>query len=178
MVIRVSGHPGAGKSTLCKRLAEALGYQYRYAGGIFREMAAKRNVSIESFYKALKNDPQIETSVDQKTAEIMSVEENLVIEGRMAPFLPCPFENIRILLTVDPREGARRATLRPENAGKSTEEMLRENTDRLALEKERFEKLYHITDHLDPKHYDVALDTTNLTPDQTLDAILKKIKPV
>lgn len=176
MVIRVSGHPGAGKSTLCKRLAVALGYQYRYAGGIFREMAAKKNISIESFYAMLAGDPAIETHIDQQTAEILKTTDNMIIEGRMAPFLPCPFPTINILLTVEPAMGAQRAVTRPENVGKSAEEMLQLNAMRQATEKERFHTLYQIADNFDPKHFDLIIDTTSLTPDQTFETVLEKIK--
>jgi cytidylate kinase len=162
MVIRVSGNAGAGKSTLCKRLAESLQYQYRYAGGIFREMAIKKNISIESFYKMLASDPELEMSVDVKTAEILKTTDNMVIEGRMAPFLPCPFPTINLLITVDPVEGARRAAMRPENKSRTVEEMQQLNAERQAIEKERFLALYNVTDNLDPTHYDILIDTTNL----------------
>src|SRR3990167_7672007 len=54
-VIRVTGHICSGKSSLCKELANALGYEYHYTGGIMRQMAAEMNLSMEDFYKWLEN---------------------------------------------------------------------------------------------------------------------------
>ena len=39
--VLLSGALGSGKTTLAERLSDGLGYEYYYAGGIFRRMAEK-----------------------------------------------------------------------------------------------------------------------------------------
>jgi cytidylate kinase len=176
MVIRVSGYPGSGKTTLCKRLAEALGYQYHYAGGIFREMAKEKGMSIEDFYKALDKDPELEKSIDAKQEEIMCKSDNQIMEGRYAPFQPCPFDTRNVLVMVEPSESARRGLLRPENAGRSLADMQRQTEERVLVERKRFNDLYGIENHLDPKHFDIVIDTTGLTSDQTFEKVMSELK--
>jgi cytidylate kinase len=66
MIITIGGNLGAGKTTLAGKLAAALGYEELYVGGIFREMAAEKRLSIEEFYAQIKNDPALEREVDQR----------------------------------------------------------------------------------------------------------------
>jgi predicted cytidylate kinase len=177
MVIRVSGHPGAGKTTLCKRLAAALGYEYHYAGGIFRQMAAERGLSIEDFYAALAADPAAENAVDERQERLMAEKDNLVMEGRIAPFLPCPFPTCNILLTVEPRTGAARNAQRPENTGRSIEDMEARTQERLEAERNHYRALRGIEDHLDPSRFDIVIDTTTLTPDEVFSAVMNALRP-
>lgn len=167
-VIRVSGYSGAGKTTLCKRLAPLLGYAYHYAGGIFRNMAAEKGLTIEEFYKKLQEDPELEKSIDMRLAALMKKEDNILVEGRIAPFQPTPFRAVNLLLTVDPLEGTKRQLLRKENFGKSLAEMRALTTERLAVEKKRYRDLYGIEDHLGESHFDIVLDTTGISPDEVV----------
>ena len=49
-IITIGGNVGAGKTTLASKLAEALGYEDLSMGGLFREIAAERGMTIEEFY--------------------------------------------------------------------------------------------------------------------------------
>src|SRR3989344_2592842 len=80
-VICVGGHLGAGKTTLCKKLAKHLGYHYSYAGGMFREMAKERGLTIEEFYSQLVTDPVLEKSVDDRQIDLMMSRDGLIMEG-------------------------------------------------------------------------------------------------
>lgn len=175
MVIRVSGYPGSGKTTLCRHLAEALGYEYHYAGGIFREMAKEKRMSIEDFYIQLAVDPKVEHEVDDKQKAIMAIRNNLIMEGRVAPFLPCPFKTCNILVTVSAEESARRALMRPENAGRSLEDMEAQTLARVEAEDKHYYALHKIEGHLDPKHFDIVVDTTSMTPDQVFECVMKEL---
>ncbi|MEX1064176.1 MAG: AAA family ATPase [Candidatus Paceibacterota bacterium] len=174
-VIRVSGNPGSGKTTVSKRLAEFLGYEYTYTGGIFRDMAKEHNLSIEDFYHKLKTDEELERSVDTRQVKLMSQQDNLVVEGRMAPFQACPFETINIFIKVEPVEGARRQTMRPENRDHTLESMMKLSKERVDNEKKRYYYLYKIANHLDEDKFDIVVDTTNLSPEQVFEEIVSKL---
>jgi len=175
-VIRISGYPGSGKTTLAKRLAEEYSYEYFYAGGLFRDMAREKNLSIEEFYRKLAQDPNLEKSVDERQAKLMQEKDNIVVEGRIAPFQDTAFKRINILLKVSRDEGARRQSLRPENTGKSISDIKKFTEERIATEREHYRSLYSIKDHFDEKQFDIVLDTTSISADKVFEIILDRIE--
>jgi cytidylate kinase len=79
----------------------------------------------------------------------------------------------KILLTVDEEVGAQRnfddleknPNRLVESGVKTVKELLDKNRHRVASEKARYQKLYQV-DHLDHKHYDLIIDSTNRTEDE------------
>ena len=175
-VIRISGHPGAGKTTLAKRLAEALQYTYFYNGGVLRQMAAERGMSIEDFYREVAGNPTLEKSVDEQSERLMEQNDKLIVEGRMAPFQKTPFKAVNIFLKVSPQEGARRQSLRIENAGKAIPEIERLTKERVLNERAHYKQLYGIEDHFDESKFDIVLDTTHTTLEETFRLTLNRLK--
>ncbi|MEK7555006.1 MAG: AAA family ATPase [Patescibacteria group bacterium] len=174
-IIRVSGYPGAGKTTICKLLTEALGYEYFYTGAAFRDMAKTRNQSIEDFYRDLSSDPELERKIDDVNEKRMMTRDNLIVEGRVAPFQKSGFKTINILLKVSPKEGVRRQSLRPENKGRAIEEIEKLTVERIKNEREHYKRIHGIADHFDESKFDIVLDTTNLSVDEAFDMILKQV---
>lgn len=175
-VIRISGYPGSGKTTLSKRLSEALGYDYHYTGSVFRKMAQERGLTVEEFYRQITSNPELEKSLDAVQAEIMNIKDNVIVEGRVAPFQKTPFRAINILLTVEPATGARRELIRPENKGRSVTEMVKATEERVASEGARYRSLYGIEDHLNARYFNIVIDTTKLSPDETFEKVMARLK--
>ena len=50
--------------------------------------------------------------------------------------------------------------------------MVAADAGREKMERERYSMLYGIRDHLDPTHYDFALDTTSLTKEEVFEKVL------
>lgn len=177
MIITIGGNLGAGKTTLAGKLAGTLHYEELYVGGIFRDMAAEKNLTIEQFYAQLKNDPAVEQAVDKRQADMMREKDNLVVQGRIAWYFAksSPFGVLNILLTVAPAVGAQRSGERKENVGKTADEMVIATAEREKMEQERYAMLYGIENHLDPSHYDVVIDTTSLIPDQVFEKVLSAV---
>jgi predicted cytidylate kinase len=177
MIITIGGNIGAGKTTLAAKLAANLGYEQLYVGGIFREMAAEKGLSIEQFYEVLNNDPAIDHEVDERQAKMMREQDNLVVQGRIAWYFAqsSPFKVFNMLLTVNPMIGAARSGERKENAGKSVDEMVIATTERGKVERERYKMLYGIEDHSDPSHYDYVLDTSDLTEEEVYAKVIEQI---
>jgi len=166
MIIRISGHQGSGKTTVARKLAEAFGWQFSYTGGIFREMAAEAGQHLEEFYRKMKEDPELEKSIDGRQAKLMASRDNLVVDGRLAAFFPSPFLTFNIFLRVDRLEGSRRQQKRAENQGRSVEEIAAATDQRMAEERERYRQLYGIENHMDETKFNCVMDTTNLSEGQ------------
>ena len=178
MIITIGGNMGAGKTTLANNLANELHYQQLYVGGIFRDMAAEKKLSIEQFYAQLKEDPAVEQAVDQRQAMMMREKDDLIVQGRVAWYFAksSPFKVFNILLTVSFVVGVERVGEKKGNVGKTADEVAVATGEREKMERERYKMLYGIENHLDPKQYDFVLDTTSLTEQEMLDKVLSAIK--
>lgn len=177
-IIRVGGNLGAGKTTLCKKLSEYLGYYYSYTGGIFREMAKEKGLALEEFYSQLEADPVLEKSVDDCQIALMMSRDNLVMEGRVMAFLPFSkvFRKINLFIKVDEDTGILRQMNRTENQDKTFEEMKALTRKRVQDEISRYKKLYNISNHLDENCYDIVVDSTHLSPDELLQEVIRQIE--
>jgi predicted cytidylate kinase len=175
-VIRVSGYQGSGKTTVCKRLAEALSYKYIYMGQIFRDMALAEGKIIDQFYAELDSDPAREKKVDADAAALCATQDNQIIEGRMAPFWDTPFEKVNLLFTIDAAVGAKRQQERPEYRDKTVTEVLTLSEQRLANERLRYRKLYGIDDFLWMQHFDEIIDTTHMDRDQVFAEAMARLE--
>lgn len=177
MIITIGGNVGAGKTTLAAMLSHELNYEQLIVGGIFRDMAAEKNLTIEQFYAQLKDDPAIEQEVDQRQATMMREKDNIIVQGRVAWYFAksSPFKVFNIFLSADPATGARRSGERKENVGRSTDEMIVATAEREKMERERYSMLYGIENHLDPAHYDFVLETSALTPQETFDKVMTAV---
>ncbi len=177
-VITIGGNLGAGKTTLAADLAKKLGYEELYMGKIFRDLAEERGLDIEALYDKLKNDPELEKSIDDRQAAFMREHDNTIVQGRIAWFFAkqSPYTVINLFLAVSPEIGAARSKERPEYHNKTVEEVMAANAFRAQLELERYKKLYGIENFLDPSHYDVIIDTTHLAKNEVLEKVLSHVE--
>lgn len=177
-IITISGNIGAGKSTIAPILAKKLGYEELYVGGLFREMAKKKGLTIEEFYAHLDENPELEKSVDSKQVKLMRQKDNVIVQGRIAYFFATQTHKstTSIFLAVNPRIGAKRKIDEGLYPGKTIEEVISLNLAREEDEREHYRSLYGIADHLNPEQFDIVCDTTNLTPKQVLEFLQSKLQ--
>lgn len=179
MIISLSGKPGSGKSTVALRLANALGYERYYMGGIRRELARKRGMTLEQYNALGEKDPSTDHDVDGYQENLGKTKDNFVIEGRTSfYFIPNSF---KIFLDVNEEEGARRVLSDMQKNGQkrneahprdyALQEIVELNRKRMASDNVRYKKYYNL-DALDPSHYDAWIDTTNLSPDAVFQAVV------
>ena len=181
MIIALSGTPGSGKSTVGKKLADHLGWPRYYIGGIRREMARKRGITLGEYNKLGETDPSTDREPDEYQKKLGETHDNFIIEGRTSwYFIPHAF---KIFLDVDEHAGAERVwkelqkeNTRNEAAGlQSVEDVLQSHRERKHSDALRYKAYYNI-DAYDPKQYDVVIDTTSLNPDQVFNEVLKTVK--
>lgn len=181
MIISLSGAQGSGKSTIAQMLADKLGWPRYYIGGLRREAAAKRGLTLAEYNKLGETDPETDREVDEYQKKLGETQDNFVIEGRTSWYLiPHSF---KIYLDVEENEGSRRIFShlqlkndRNEDTGlNSVESVKKSGQKRLESDRLRYKKYYNI-DVNDVKHYDFYLDTTDLKPEEVFSAVYEAVK--
>ncbi|MFP4424037.1 MAG: (d)CMP kinase [Candidatus Woesearchaeota archaeon] len=177
MIISISGTPGSGKSTVGKALAKRLNLKRYYIGGILREQAKERGMTIQKFLKKGETDPSIDKDIDEYQRNLGETKDNFLIEGRTS-FIMIP-HSIKIYLNVDTHTAAERIynDTQERNEGKSRSIKAVENKihERMESDKKRYIK-YYGTDAFDENNYDIVIDTTSLTPDEVIEDIIKRLE--
>ena len=185
MIITISGNGGSGKTTAAKKLKELFSSERVYVGGIRRELAREKGMSLAELNEYAMEHPETDVEVDEKAAahvRELAKNNSVVVEGRTQfKFLP---ESIKLLLKVDVEEGARRVWKEihnPEAREKRNEgevvpfeEFLEKVKERENSDSYRYKKYYDI-DHMDESHYDLVIDTTNLNPDEVIQKIIDHV---
>lgn len=176
MIITLSGLPGAGKSTVAKIIAKELGLKYYSIGDLMRTIAKKRDITLMQLNKLNETDKTIDNELDEMQKKLGQEEDNLIIDGRLSfHFIP---NSIKIFLDVDLDE----ATKRIFNDQRDTEKKYKDLEETKKAIKEREERdrkrylNYYDIDCFDKSHFDIVLDTTNLTPDDIVKKLIKMIK--
>lgn len=175
MIITVSGTVGSGKSTLSKAIAEKLGYERIYVGGVRRDLAKHRGMTLEEFNLWSETHPEGDVLVDDMIKKQMIGKDNVVLEGRvMHHFFP---QAKKLYIYCDPKIAAERifgdinAGNRSEEGVQSKEEIQQGITTREASDALRYEQYYNLKVN-DLTTYDFVLDTSHLTPAEALEKTL------
>jgi CMP/dCMP kinase len=196
-VIAIDGPAGAGKSTVARAVANALGYTYLDSGAMYRSVAlaaGKRGADPAAIAPALRIEPGERVLVDgedvtdeirqpavseeaSRVAADPAVREamvalqrrllssgNWVVEGRDIGTVVAPGAELKVFLTADPQERARRraAELGVDPATVLADQAIRDERDR--------ERPHS---PLRPAPGAVLLDTTGLTLDEVVQRIVE-----
>lgn len=167
MIISIGGNQGSGKSTLAKRLAETLGWPRYYMGGLRREAAAKRGMTLAEYNKLGETDITTDLEVDNYQKELGQTLDNFVIEGRTSwYFIP---HSLKIYLDVKDEVGAMRifkSHREGEDKDMDTYEAVLESIrNRKISDRKRYLQFFGI-DTYDLKNYDYVIDTSESSSDE------------
>lgn len=182
MIITISGKPGSGKTTVGGMLAKHFGYEVYDVGMLRREMARRRGMSIQEYNALGETDPSTDREADEYQAELGRTNDNFIIQGRISfHFIP---QSVKIFLDCDLGVAAKRIwndlqkdpVTRNEGTYKSSDDLQKSLEERIASDNRRYHKYYDGLDLHDRSHYDLWIDTTHQTPEQTFEEILAYIK--
>lgn len=171
MIITITGKPCSGKGVASDLFEKKYNFKVLHAGEIFRSVAVERGIDILELNRL--RDTSIDKMVDDKIIEIGKTEKNsnLVIDSRTAwHFIP---DSFKVFIDVDSVEQVRRM----KNSGRtneiidlSDEDALKSCNERFDLENERYKSIYGF-DNTNLSAYDFVINNTNLTIEETTDAI-------
>ena len=187
MIITISGTAGSGKSTVSKQLVEKLNAKRIYVGGIRRELAREKGMTLEELNEYAKTHEETDVGVDRKAAEearkLSRDNDYVIVEGRTQfHFLP---ESLKIFIKVDFNEAAKRIwkdlqsekkrEQRNEAMYESLEAMKKRIFEREEEDAQRYLKYYDI-DHRDESQYDLVIDSTHISAEEVTSKILDFLK--
>jgi cytidylate kinase len=139
-------------------------------GDVFRQEAARREMSLGEFGELCKSDLNVDRELDKQLQQQMQDDSSQIVESRLAGWwayrleIPC----VRLWLDVDETERAKRVVYRE---GGSIEDALEANKKRSSVDAERFMELYQILpEQREP--YTTVLDATNLGSEEVLAAVI------
>ena len=171
-IVTISGRAGSGKSTVAESLADLLSAKRIYVGGIRRELARKKDMTLSELNQYALTHPETDIDVDKgaaKAAREIAKKHIVIVEGRTQyHFLP---ESVKIYFDVDFKEAAKRiwkdlqnktkSAKRNEGEPKSYAEVLKSIKEREKNDNSRYKKYYGI-DYKNKKNFDFIIDTTHI----------------
>ena len=176
-IISLGGELASGKGTTSRVLMKRLNYGIYRNGDYFRELAKNMNMDVTTFNIYVENHPEIDRQIENSAAEYAKTHDNFIIDARLG-WYAVP-ESFKVYLKVDLDVAARRAFLdearKDSEKFNTLEEQKADIQKRYKLENERYWQLYQVRKE-DESNYDLVIDTTELTGEETADIIEKVYK--
>lgn len=193
MIVAIDGPAGAGKSTVARAVAAALGFTYLDTGAMYRcaalarlrdgasdietleiELAETvtlngedvseeiRSAAVTEMASEVAAEPKVRAAMARRQ-QTMLASGDWVAEGRDIGTVIAPLAELKIFLTADANERARR---RAEQTGRALDEVLAEQQQRDRRDGERELSPLVAADDA------IELDTTALSADEVIAAIV------
>ncbi len=176
-IISLGGELASGKGTTSRVLMKRLNYGIYRNGDYFRELAKKMNMDVTTFNIYVENHPEIDRQIENSAAEYAKTHDNFIIDARLG-WYAVP-ESFKVYLKVNLDVAARRAFFdearKDSEKFNTLEEQKADIQKRYKLENERYWQLYQVRKE-DESNYDLVIDTTELTGEETADIIEKEYK--
>lgn len=181
LVVTIDGPSGSGKGTLAEFIAEKLDLNYYSAGDFFRQIASEKDLTVEELSE--RADKEIDVEVDRRTLE-KGLNEDCVIESRIASKVLGDFSDFRIYVEADSKERARRIrddleNRETEEGGKTAEEVKKKIEKRDRDNNSRYRDYYGIS-MWKSDIYDLIIDNTDMDiseQENYMDKVLKEKFP-
>lgn len=180
MIITVTGKPCSGKGAASKIFCEKYGFDYLCAGDIMRDVAKQKGYSsVLEFQQKAPDVVETDNYIDNKIAEIgkQRKNDNLLIDSRLAWHFAGNSFKVFIDVDIDVASERLYNANRPHEKVESIEQAKQKLLDRWKTENDRYQRIYSVSNtRLD--QYDLVIDSSKITPEQTADKIYKAYKKV
>jgi cytidylate kinase len=172
--ITLCGLAGVGKSTAIKQLIAELGFTLHSSGDFVRKHAQEiypdisKALALEQLEEDARRDPSIDHMIDGRTIDLAkSGKSRWILDSRLGWYF-CP-QSFKVIMTCDTVERIRRIAKR-DNIEFSAAYYQTEHRE--SAIKDRYLKLYGITDFTSPHLFNHVANTTTARPEAVADRIL------
>ncbi len=168
-VITIDGYAGSGKGTLAKQISGLTGLKHFSASDVFYQVAEERG--LEDHELSEKAEKEVDLAVDKKTLE-RGLNQSCIIESRISSWVLGTHSDLRIRLTAETCERARRLAKREGMRIKEAKKIV-EKRDR---EDARRYKKYYGLELDDYSIYDLIIDNTDMEIEKQKKLVEKALK--
>ena len=159
--IVLSGPVASGTTTAATNLSKKLGLGLHIAGDFFRSYMLKSNIPLPNKEEI---PDEIDRKVDKELTNLLASNKRVVVDGLYYGYFCRDMPHVlKVLMTAAKEERIKRALARS-HTHKETATDVRKRDKAHDL---KFRKLYANENFLDPKFFDLVLDTTN-TPQEEI----------
>src|SRR3990167_7172714 len=168
--IAISGPIASGSTTTAKLLAKKLKIPYKVAGDFFRQYMQKHNIPLPEKEKV---PDDIERKVDSELTDLITQDKPIIIDGLYIAYFSRNMSHVlKVLLTCDENVRIKRALERIHTHKETAEDVKKRD----AAHDAKFRKLYADENFLDPKFFDLVIDTTKTKPEEVSEKILEEFQ--
>lgn len=165
MIITISGKSCSGKTTIAKKIAKELNYDFFSVGNYFRQHYKNKQTNVNDYF------------LDKIQQNLINNNKNIVLEGRMSGIFLKKYsktpENLSVFLNVNTETQIKRYLHRENN--KSIKEAIEKTYKRDLKDEQRLNKIYN-TSIFYEKNYDLIINTNNKKIDHIIKSILTEAK--
>ncbi|MCD6478259.1 MAG: cytidylate kinase family protein [Candidatus Diapherotrites archaeon] len=188
MLVLISGAPGAGKSTLTEKLAEAFKLKRIFASGIMRQIKEEAKLDIEKAEKGMGfweseqgkklteerlKDSYYDLELDKRLLEIAEKETKAIFDSRMMAWLYKGSGAFRIWLDASEDVRALRIAKRD---NLDVEEVKKTMRERFEADARIYKNLYNVDIMKDRSPFDLVLKTDKLNEQEVFEIVSLAIK--
>lgn len=169
--ITVSGLVATGTTTAAKTLCTKYNLEFHSAGEFFRKYMDEHNIPL---YDHAKVPDDLDKQIDDDLIALAESEKGVLIDGRYIGYLTRDMDHVlHVLFVCDETERIQRAL---ERGGKqeTPEEIIKRDEENDT----KFRKLYADENFLDPKFFNLTVDTTLTQPEDVVRVISKEFERV
>lgn len=169
--ITISGQICTGKTTLFWELYKTLNWPTFSASHFFRDYARTHHVSLQ---KGEEQEGSLTKVIDYGMQELIKKEQHIILEGWMAGVMADKNPGVlRVLLVCEEKERVRRFAERENVSLQEAAVKVKEREENVYA---KLKENYGRDDILDPKNYNLIVDTTKKTTPEVLNEVLAKLK--
>ena len=173
MIIAISGKPGAGTSTIAKKLAEKLGSDYFSPGHFFKEHSeGKETQQALDVWKTRRGSSRSFHELIDRMQKERAKDGNVVICGKLSIHFLKDVADMKIWIDCSLDERAKRSAKRDKIGLEKAKRRIKE---RERIETEEWKRIYGFDRSKQKEIADLVIDSTGLTEKETLDRILKEL---
>lgn len=166
--IVISGPVASGTTTAAKALADKLGLEFHSAGDFFRDYMLKHNIPLP---EKVQIPDEVDRKVDQELTDLAASEKGVIIDSLYHGYFTRNMPHVlKVKLTADLETRIKRAIDRVHTHKETAEDVKRRDETHDI----KFRKLYANENFLDPKFFDLVIDTTNTTTEEVIEKIMEK----